>query len=57
MQLNLAVFEDFGIVVLAVLLTLVAVVTKLPACGLGARSLGQRCGRCSRHRNPDDTIP
>jgi Kef-type K+ transport system membrane component KefB len=42
MQLNLAVFEDRSIVALALLLTLVAVATKLVGCGLAAWSLGLR---------------
>ncbi|MBA2647649.1 MAG: cation:proton antiporter [Pyrinomonadaceae bacterium] len=40
MQLDLAVFRDLSVVLLAVVVTLVAVVTKLLGCGAGAYSLG-----------------
>ena len=42
MQLNLSVFSDTSIVLLAALTTVTAVLTKLVGCGLGAWSLGLR---------------
>ena len=42
MQLNLSVFKDFSVVMLAILLTVVAVLTKFIGCGLGAFGLGRR---------------
>lgn len=42
MQLNLAIFNDSSVVILAVLVTLIAVATKVIGCGLGAWSLGTR---------------
>jgi Kef-type K+ transport system membrane component KefB len=42
MQLNLTIFSDLQIVLLALLATLIAVVTKLIGCGLGAWPLGTR---------------
>lgn len=42
MQLNLAVFADPGVVALTVVVTLVAVATKLVGCGAGAYGLGLR---------------
>jgi Kef-type K+ transport system membrane component KefB len=42
MQLNLSVFKDFSVVMLAILLTIIAVLTKFIGCGLGAFGLGRR---------------
>jgi len=42
MQLNLGVFKDFSVVMLAILLTIIAVLTKFIGCGLGAFGLGRR---------------
>ncbi|MCB1025315.1 MAG: cation:proton antiporter, partial [Acidobacteria bacterium] len=42
MQLNLSIFKDWSVVVFAVLITVVAVVTKLVGCGLGAWGEGWR---------------
>ncbi len=42
MQLSLAVFRSSSVIVLCVLVTLVAIVTKLLGCGLGASNLGTR---------------
>jgi Kef-type K+ transport system membrane component KefB len=42
MQLDLGVFRDASVVALALALSLVAVVTKLVACGAGAWALGAR---------------
>jgi Kef-type K+ transport system membrane component KefB len=42
MQLNLSVFKDISIVGLAILITIVAVLTKFIGCGLGAWGLGRR---------------
>lgn len=42
MQLNLGVFADTGTIVLALVLTAIAVLTKLAGCGLGAANLGLR---------------
>ena len=42
MQLQLGVFRDPSVVALSVLVTLVAVVTKLVSCGAGAWGLGAR---------------
>lgn len=42
MQLNLSVFSDQAAVTLAVIVTLVAIVTKLAGCGLAAWTLGPR---------------
>lgn len=42
MQLNLHVFRDFGVVAFAVILTLIAVVTKFAGCGIGAWGLRPR---------------
>lgn len=42
MQLKLDIFRDRSVVALALLVTLIAVVTKLIACGLGASGLGWR---------------
>jgi Kef-type K+ transport system membrane component KefB len=42
MQLKLDVFRDGSIILLAIILTVVAVATKLVGCGLGAMSLGWR---------------
>ncbi len=42
MQLKLDVFRDPSIVTLTIIITLVAIVTKLVGCGLGAWSLGPR---------------
>lgn len=42
MQLNLTVFRDFNVVTLAIVLTIVAVLTKLVGCGAGALNLGWR---------------
>jgi Kef-type K+ transport system membrane component KefB len=42
MQLSLAVFRSWSIIVLCLLVTLVAIVTKLLGCGLGASNLGMR---------------
>lgn len=42
MQLKLEIFRDWSVVALALLVTLIAVITKLVACGLGAWGLGWR---------------
>ena len=42
MQLSLGVFRSSSVIVLCVLVTLVAIVTKLLGCGLGAFNLGMR---------------
>jgi Kef-type K+ transport systems, membrane components len=42
MQLDLAVFKDLSVVGLAVLLTIVAVITKFIGCGLGAWGMSRR---------------
>lgn len=42
MQLNLSVFRDTSVVVFAVLLTIIAVLTKFAGCGLGAWGLKRR---------------
>ena len=42
MQLNLSIFNDAGVVMLAVMITLIAVATKVIGCGIGAWSLGLR---------------
>ena len=42
MQLNLSVFRDTSVVVLALVVTLVAVATKFIACGIGAWGMGRR---------------
>jgi Na+:H+ antiporter len=42
MQLKLEVFRDWSVVALALLVTLIAILTKLVACGLGAWGLGWR---------------
>ncbi|PTU31778.1 cation:proton antiporter [Stenotrophobium rhamnosiphilum] len=42
MQLNLTIFNDMNVVWMAVWVTLIAVVTKVVGCGLGAWSLGLR---------------
>lgn len=42
MQLDLAVFKDIGVVALALIVTLVAVVTKFVGCGLGAWGMPRR---------------
>lgn len=42
MQLKLEIFHDWSVVALALLVTLIAVMTKLVACGLGAWGLGWR---------------
>jgi Kef-type K+ transport system membrane component KefB len=42
MQLDLAVFSNPHTLLLALLVTLLAVLSKLLGCGLGARSLGPR---------------
>jgi Kef-type K+ transport system membrane component KefB len=42
MQLSLAVFRSWSVITLCVLVTLVAIVTKLLGCGLGASNLGLR---------------
>jgi Kef-type K+ transport system membrane component KefB len=42
MQLDLAVFTEGGTLLLALLLTLLAVLSKLIGCGIGARGLGLR---------------
>ena len=42
LQLKLEVFRDRSVVALALLVTLIAVITKLVACGLGAWGLGWR---------------
>lgn len=42
MQLNLSVFRDTSVIVFAVLLTLIAVVTKFVGCGIGALGLSRR---------------
>ncbi|MBA3632578.1 MAG: cation:proton antiporter [Acidobacteria bacterium] len=40
MQLNLSIFKDISVVILAVVITIVAVLTKFIGCGLGAYGLG-----------------
>ncbi len=42
MQLSLSVFRSSSVIVLCMLVTLVAIVTKLLGCGLGAFNLGMR---------------
>jgi Kef-type K+ transport system membrane component KefB len=42
MQLDLVIFKDLSVVVLAVALTIVAVVTKFVGCGLGAWGMTRR---------------
>ena len=42
MQLNLEIFADSAVVLFAVLVTLIAVITKLVGCGLGAWGMGWR---------------
>lgn len=42
MQLNLHIFKDVGVVVFALLLTVIAVITKFVGCGLGAWGLKPR---------------
>ena len=42
MQLTLAIFRSWSVISLCVLVTLVAIVTKLLGCGLGAFNLGMR---------------
>lgn len=42
MQLKLEVFRDWSVIALALLVTVIAVVTKLVACGLGAWRFGWR---------------
>ena len=42
MQLTLSVFQSSSVIVLCLLITLVAIVTKLLGCGLGAYNLGLR---------------
>lgn len=42
MQLTLSVFQSSSVIVLCVLITLVAIMTKLFGCGLGAYNLGLR---------------
>jgi Kef-type K+ transport system membrane component KefB len=42
MQLSLAVFRSSSVIALCLLVTLVAIVTKLLGCGLGAYNLGMR---------------
>lgn len=42
MQLNLAIFRDVSVVVFAIIITIVAVLTKFIGCGLGAYGMGWR---------------
>jgi len=42
MQLNLAVFQDWSVVLLAIVITVAAVVTKFVGCGLGAWGMQRR---------------
>ncbi len=42
MQLNLLVFRDTSVIVLAVIVTVVAVITKFVGCGLGAWGMSRR---------------
>ena len=42
MQLNLSIFKDVSVVFLAILITIVAILTKFIACGLGAYGIGWR---------------
>lgn len=42
MQLNLSVFKDGSVVILAIVITIAAVLTKFTGCGLGAYGLGWR---------------
>ena len=42
MQLSLSVFRSSSVILLCILVTLVAIVTKLVGCGLGAFNLGMR---------------
>ena len=42
MQLNLRILQDVSVILLALIVTIVAVVTKLIGCGLGAYGLGWR---------------
>lgn len=42
MQLNLIIFRDVSVIVLAVVITVVAVLTKFVGCGLGAYGMGTK---------------
>jgi Kef-type K+ transport system membrane component KefB len=42
MQLSLAVFRSSSVILLCVIVTVIAILTKLMACGLGAYNLGLR---------------
>lgn len=42
MQLNIAVFKDWSVVLLAVIITIAAVLTKFVGCGLGAWGMSRR---------------
>ena len=42
MQLNLEIFRDVSVVLMALVVTLIAILTKLVGCGLGALDLGWR---------------
>lgn len=42
MQLNLSIFKDVSVIFLAVIVTIVAVLTKFIACGIGAYGIGWR---------------
>ena len=42
MQLELAIFKDLSVVMLAVIITIIAIVTKFIGCGLGALGMGKR---------------
>lgn len=42
MQLNLSLFRDLGVVSLAIIVTLIAVITKFVGCGVGAYGLSRR---------------
>lgn len=41
-QLNLSIFKDTSVIILALVITIVAVLTKFVACGLGAYGIGWR---------------
>jgi Kef-type K+ transport system membrane component KefB len=42
MQLNLGIFRDWSVIALAIVLTVIAVVTKFVGCGLGAWGMSRR---------------
>lgn len=42
LQLNLAVFQEWNVIGLALIITLAAIITKFIGCGIGALSMGKR---------------